>query len=171
VKRRTFLIAFGAAVAAPLAVRAQQPERVRRVGVLVPWPENQPNTQARVTAFAQALARLGWVEGRNIRIDYRFAAGDPALFKTYATELVGRSPDVILASTPPAVVALRQQTRTIPIIFVLVVAPGGAWPRSEPRAAWRHDHGVWCQRCLDRREMASIDQGDHTKRYAGRRDL
>jgi putative tryptophan/tyrosine transport system substrate-binding protein len=126
VRRRTFLIAFGsAAVTVPLVARAQQPERVRRVGVLMPWPENQPNTRARVMAFAQALARLGWVEGRNVRIDYRFAAGDRGLFKTYATELVSLSPDAILASTPPAVAALRQQTRTIPIVFVLVVDPVG----------------------------------------------
>ncbi len=124
--RRTFLTGFGsAAVAAPLVARAQQPELVRRVGVLMPWPENQPNTRARVMAFAQALGRLGWVEGRNIRIDYRFAAGDRGLFKTYATELVRLSPDAILASTPPAVAALRQQTRTIPIVFVLVVDPVG----------------------------------------------
>jgi putative ABC transport system substrate-binding protein len=109
----------------PQIVRAQQPERVRRVGVLMPWPENQPNTRARVMAFAQALARLGWVEGRNVRIDYRFAAGDRGLFKTYATELVSLSPDAILASTPPAVAALRQQTRMIPIVFVLVVDPVG----------------------------------------------
>src|SRR6266852_5992363 len=126
VKRRTFLIAFGsAAVMVPLVARAQQPERVRRVGVFMPWPENQPNTRARVMAFAQALARLGWVEGRNVRIDYRFAAGDRGLLKTYATELVRLSPDAILASTPPAVAALRQQTRTIPIVFVLVVDPVG----------------------------------------------
>jgi len=72
-----------------------------------------------VTAFAQALARLGWIEGKNIRIDYRFAAGDPALFKTYAAELVGLSPDAILATTPPAVAALREQMRTIPIVFLL----------------------------------------------------
>ena len=78
-----------------------------------------------MTAFAQALGRFGWVEGKNIRIDYRFAAGDPTLFKTYAAELVGLSPDAILASTPPAVAALRQQTRTIPIVFVLVVDPVG----------------------------------------------
>jgi putative tryptophan/tyrosine transport system substrate-binding protein len=76
-----------------------------------------------VTAFAQALGRLGWVEGKNIRIDWRFAAGDPTLFKSYAAELVGLSPDTILASTLSAVAALREQTRTIPIVFVLVVAP------------------------------------------------
>ena len=78
-----------------------------------------------VAAFVQALGRLGWVDGKNIRIDYRFAAGDPALFKTSAAELAGLSPDVILASTPPAIAAVRQQTRTIPVVFVFVIDPIG----------------------------------------------
>jgi hypothetical protein len=78
-------------------------------------PENDPFTRAIVTAFGQALERFGWVKGKNIRIDYRFAAGDPTLFKTYAAELVGLAPDAILASTTPAGAALRQQTHTIPI--------------------------------------------------------
>jgi len=76
-----------------------------------------------VTAFVQALGRLGWVEGKNIRIDYRFAAGDPMLFKTYAAELVGMSPDAILANSSAAVAPLRQQTRTIPIVFATVGDP------------------------------------------------
>jgi len=124
-RRRAFITILGGVAAWPLAGHAQQPERVRRVGVLIAFPENDPITQALVTAFAQALARLGWIEGKNIRIDYRFAAGDAALFKTYAAELVGLSPDAILASTAPAVAALRQQTRTIPIVFVLVTDPVG----------------------------------------------
>ena len=124
-KRREFVTALGGIAAWPLAGYAQQPERVRRVGVLMPWSENDPVAQASVNAFAQALGRLGWVEGNNIRIDYRFAAGDPALLKTYASELVGPSPQVILASTPQAVAAVRQQTETIPIVFVLVVDPVG----------------------------------------------
>ena len=78
-----------------------------------------------MTAFAGALARLGWVGGKNIRIDYRFAAGDPALYKTYAAELVGLSPDAILASSTPAAAALREQTRTTPIVFVRVSDPVG----------------------------------------------
>ena len=86
------------------------PERVRRVGLLISFPENDPLAQVRVTAFAQALGRFGWVEGKNIRIDYRFAAGDPTLFKTYAAELVGLC-RTQFAGTPPAVAALRQQTR------------------------------------------------------------
>jgi len=125
VKRREFVAVLGGAAAWPLAGHAQQPERVRRVGVLIPWPESDPVAQRSVTAFALALGRFGWVEGKNIRIDYRFAAGDPTLLNTYASELVGLSPQVILASTPQAVAAVRQQTETIPIVFVLVVDPVG----------------------------------------------
>ncbi|MGC2202857.1 MAG: ABC transporter substrate-binding protein, partial [Stellaceae bacterium] len=113
------------AAAWPLAGHAQQPERIRRVGVLMGFPENHPLTHAFVTAVAQSLARFGWVEGKNIRIDYRFAAGDPALFKAYAAELVGLAPDAILASPGPAVAALQEQTHTIPIVFVLVPDPVG----------------------------------------------
>jgi putative ABC transport system substrate-binding protein len=123
--RRGFITVLGGAAAWPLAGRAQQLERVRRVGVLIAFAENDPTAQAFVTAFAQALGRFGWVEGKNIRIDYRFAAGNPALFQTYAAELVGLSPDAILASTAPAVAAVRQQTHTIPIVFVLQPDPVG----------------------------------------------
>jgi putative ABC transport system substrate-binding protein len=124
-RRRELLLLMGGAAAWPLAVHAQQPERLRRLGVLIAFPESDPRAQEYVTAFGQALGRFGWVGGKNIRIDYRFPAGDPALYKTYAAELIGLSPDVILASTTPAVAALRQLTRTIPIVFVLVVDPVG----------------------------------------------
>jgi putative ABC transport system substrate-binding protein len=126
-KRRDFLSTFlgGAAVAVPLAGHAQQPERIRRVGVVIAYPETDSRAQAFVAAFAQALGRFGWAEGKNIRIDYRFAAGDPTLFKTYAAELVGLMPDAILASNAPAVAAMRQQTQTIPIVFVLQPDPVG----------------------------------------------
>jgi putative ABC transport system substrate-binding protein len=124
-RRREFITVLGGTVAWPLAGRAQQPERIRRIGVLMPVPENDPVGQKVVTAFVQALARFGWSEGKNIRIDYRFAAGDPTLFQTYAAELADLMPDAILASTPPAVAALRPLTRTIPIIFVLLADPVG----------------------------------------------
>ena len=124
-RRREFISVLCSAVASPLAGHAQQPDRMRRVGVLLPFTENDPLTRAIVTAFAQALGRLGWIEGKNIRIDYRFAAGDPALLNTLAAELVGLSPDAILASATPAAEALRQQTRTIPIVFALVADPVG----------------------------------------------
>jgi putative tryptophan/tyrosine transport system substrate-binding protein len=99
------------------------PERMRRVGVLLPWPEKDPVAQASVTTFARGLGAFGWVEGRNIQIDYRFAAGDPTLYKTYAAELVGLMPDAILADVAPAVAAVREQSRTIPIVFVFVPDP------------------------------------------------
>ena len=124
-RRREFIAVLAGAAVCPLAGNAQQPERMRRIGVLMPWAENDQLARTSVTAFAQALERFGWVEGKNIRFDYRFAADDPALFKTYAAELVGLSPDAILASTPPAVMALHQQTVTIPIVFVLAVDPVG----------------------------------------------
>src|SRR5580693_3027725 len=125
-RRREFVqLAAGTAMAWPLAGHAQQPEHTRRIGVLIAFPENDPFAQAIVTAFAQALGRFGWIEGKNIRTDYRFAAGDPALFKTYAAELVGLMPDAILASSTPAVSALRQRTRTIPVVSAIVVDPVG----------------------------------------------
>jgi putative ABC transport system substrate-binding protein len=125
--RRRDLLALigGAAVLGPGEIRAQPPDRIRRVGMLIASSESDPFTRAAVTAFEQTLGRLGWVKGRNIRIDYRFAEGNSTLFKTYAAELVGLSPDAILASTPPAVLALQQQTRTIPIVFILVLDPVG----------------------------------------------
>jgi putative ABC transport system substrate-binding protein len=125
--RRRDLIALlgGAAVLRPPATAAQQTERMRRVGVLSPFPERDAIFQSWLTAFVQALAHLGWVEGKNIRIDYRFAVGNPAFFPIYAAELVGLSPDAILASTISPVAALRQKTRTIPIVFVLMPDPVG----------------------------------------------
>jgi putative ABC transport system substrate-binding protein len=123
VKRRAFVVALGGAAAWPLAGHAQQPQRIRRVGVWLPQSVNHPEARARVAAVGRALADFGWVEGKNIRIDYRYAAGDPTLFKTYAAELVGLSPDVILAASTPGLAAVREQTRTIPIVFVNVSEP------------------------------------------------
>ena len=90
VRRRGFIAVLGGAAAWPLAGHAQQPERLRRIGVLSSFAENDPAVRESMTAFAPTLQSLGWVEGKNLRIDYRFAAGDPTLFKTYAAELVGR---------------------------------------------------------------------------------
>jgi ABC-type uncharacterized transport system substrate-binding protein len=127
VRRREFIAVLGGGAATlwPVPGHAQQPELIRRVGWLLGFFENDPQTQAYVTAFAKALGRFGWVEGKNIRIDYRFAAGDPTLFKTYAAELVGLMPDAILASTTPAAKALHERTRTIPIVYVLGSDPVG----------------------------------------------
>jgi len=124
-RRREFIAVLGAAATWSLVGRAQQGEQIRRVGLLMAFGENDPVGRASVTAFVQALRRFGWVEGKNIRIDYRFAAGDPTLLKTYAAELVGMSPDAILTGGSAAVAALREQTRTIPIVFVLLGDPVG----------------------------------------------
>jgi putative ABC transport system substrate-binding protein len=125
VKRREFIAGLGGAAALPLTVvaRAQQPDRMRRVGVLISQPENDSFGQALVAAFARGLERWGWGEGKNVRIDYRFASGDPVLFKKHAAELVGLSPEIILASSSPAVDALKALTRTIPIVFAVVADP------------------------------------------------
>jgi putative ABC transport system substrate-binding protein len=98
---------------------------MRRVGVLIGFPEKEPLAHAYIAAFAKALEGLGWVEDKNIRIDSRFASGDPMLFNTYAAELVGFGPDALLASTAPAVESLRQQTHAIPIVFATVADPVG----------------------------------------------
>lgn len=98
---------------------------MRRIGVLTPFPEHDVFFRSLLTDFVRALSRLGWIEGKNLRVDYRFAAGDTALFETDAAELVGLSPDAILASTIPTVAALQQRTRTIPIVCVLLPDPVG----------------------------------------------
>jgi putative tryptophan/tyrosine transport system substrate-binding protein len=127
-RRREFItLLAGAAAAWPVGARAQQPgERMRRVGVLVPFPESEPVAQARVAAFREGLQKLGWTEGRNIRIDTRWAALDAEAMQRYAKELVGLQPDLILSQSTPNTAALLQQTRTIPIVFVQVTDPVGS---------------------------------------------
>jgi len=126
VKRRTFISLIGSAAAAwPLAARAQQPERMRRIGVLVGSVETDLESQARVAAFERGLQTLGWIAGRNVHLDYRFGSADSELIQKYAAELVGMMPDVILANSPQVLRALSQRTSTIPIVFALIVDPVG----------------------------------------------
>src|SRR6266436_10367481 len=113
-KRRDFITLLGEAAAWPLAAHAQQPERVRRIGVLMYLAADDAEGQARIAAFLQGLQQLGWSDGRNVRIDYRWAAGDTGRFQRYAEELLALAPDVILASATPSVQALQQATRTVP---------------------------------------------------------
>jgi putative tryptophan/tyrosine transport system substrate-binding protein len=127
VKRREFIVLLGgAAVAWPLAARAQQAERVRRVGVLMNLGSDDAEAQARNAAFLQGLQELGWTVGRNVRIEYRWGAGDAELFRRHASELVALAPDVILASGGAVVPSLLQATRTIPIVFTGTPDPVGA---------------------------------------------
>jgi len=125
-RRRAFITLLCGAATWPLAVRAQQPERARRIGVLMNLAADDPESSARVTAFAQGLQQLGWTDGRNVRIDTRWAAGDADRYRKSATELVALMPDVILATGTSAVAPLQQATRTVPIVFVNVVDPVGA---------------------------------------------
>jgi putative ABC transport system substrate-binding protein len=126
-RRREFITLLGGAAAAwPLAARAQQGERVRRIGVLQPLAVDDPEALGRVTAFAQGLQQFGWTDGRNAQIEYRWGAGDLDRFRRYAAELVALAPDVILASSSPAIMSLQQLTRTVPIVFVNIVDPVGA---------------------------------------------
>jgi putative tryptophan/tyrosine transport system substrate-binding protein len=117
-RRREFIAGLGGAAAWPLAARAQQGERVRRVGVLMSFDENNPIEKPRVSAFTQALADLGWTDGRNMQMDLRWGGGDTNRMRTLARELVGMQPNIILASSTAVTVALQQETRTIPIVFV-----------------------------------------------------
>src|SRR5262250_2886616 len=119
-KRREVLTLLGGAAACPLAARAQQPERMRRIGVLMGWNEKDREAQSNLAAFVQELGQLGWTDGRNIRIDYRWSNGDVNRMQIFSKELVGSAPDAILAHTTPVTAALQRETRTIPIVFVLV---------------------------------------------------
>jgi putative ABC transport system substrate-binding protein len=127
VRRREFITLLGSAAAAwPLAARAQQLERTRRIGVLMSTAADDPEGQARIAAFHQGLQQLGWAIGQNVRIDSRWPAGDAEHFRRYAAELVALSPDVILATGSAAAGPLLQATRTVPIVFVIVPDPVGA---------------------------------------------
>jgi putative tryptophan/tyrosine transport system substrate-binding protein len=123
IKRRQFIAGLGSAAAWPLAARAQGAQRMRRVGVLLPHTESDPDAQARVATFRRALQELGWTDGRNIQIDQRFAANLPDRIRAFATELIGLTPDAILADSTLVLSALREATQTVPIVFVQVGNP------------------------------------------------
>jgi putative ABC transport system substrate-binding protein len=120
-RRREFIAGFGSAAALPVVARAQQAEQMRRIGTLIAGYENDLLSKTNVAAFIQALSDLGWTDGRNVRIDLRWG-GDINRIRLLARELVGSQPDIILANTTPATVALQQETRTIPIVFASVGA-------------------------------------------------
>jgi putative tryptophan/tyrosine transport system substrate-binding protein len=125
-KRREFITLIGGAAAWPVVARAQQPERVRRIGVLMNLAADDAESQPRLTGFVQRLQELGWTDGRNLRIDYRWGDGDSERIRRCAAELVALAPDLILASAAPSVAALQQATRAVPIVFVAVVDPVGS---------------------------------------------
>jgi len=125
-RRREFIAGLGGAAAWPLVARAQQNTRMlRRIGALMALEETDPEGNAQLSAFTQGLADLGWIDGRTVRMDVRWAAGSIDRARTYAKELVGLQPDVIFADSTPEAAALHRETRTIPIVFALVSDPIG----------------------------------------------
>jgi putative tryptophan/tyrosine transport system substrate-binding protein len=127
VKRREFITLIGGAAAWPLAARAQQGERMRRIGVLMPLAADDPIGQARITALREGLEKLGWTEGRNIRIDTRWTTtGDVESMQRFTKELVALQPDLTVTQSTPITATLLQVTRTIPIVFALVADPVGS---------------------------------------------
>jgi putative ABC transport system substrate-binding protein len=124
IRRREFIAGLGSAAAWPVVARAQQGDRVRRIGVLMPGEENNdPQAKSRLSAFTQALAGLGWTDSRNVRMDLRWGGNDINRIRALAQELVGLQPDIILTPTTPATVAVQRETRTIPIVFANVSDP------------------------------------------------
>jgi len=126
VNRRELITLLGGAAGWPLAARAQQPGRIRRIGILFGgFSDTDPEPRARVGAFTHHLEELGWIDGRNVQIDLRIGAGDADRVQAYAEELIGMMPDVLAANSGPAVAALARQTKTIPVVFASVLDPVG----------------------------------------------
>ena len=122
-KRRAFIAGLGSAATWPLAARAQQSDRVRRIGLLMAWAESDPEVQPRMAAFMTTLREHGWIDGRNCRVERHWSAGDLGLMQRHAKELVASTPDVIVAMTNQMVEAVHNLTQTIPIVFLQVAAP------------------------------------------------
>ena len=168
-RRREFIgLLGGVAVAWPLAARAQQAAVVRRVGMLSSLVESDAETQALVATLHQALAELGWVDGRNLRIDHRWAAGDPRRLTAFAKELLGLQPDVVVGHTTPSVIALRNETDTIPIVFVQVSDPIGTGFITNLARPGGNITGFTNFEIIDGRQMGGNSQRDRSRRHAGR---
>jgi putative ABC transport system substrate-binding protein len=127
-KRRAFITLLGGAAVWPLAVSAQQAGRMRHIGVLMALEENDPDGKAQLSGFTQGLSELGW-NGSNLRIEVRWGGGDVNQIRTFAKELVATQPDLILSQGTPVTAALKRETRTIPIVFVVVTDPVGGGVR------------------------------------------
>jgi putative ABC transport system substrate-binding protein len=126
-RRELIMLVGGASVAWPLSARGQQPDRVRRIGVLMGYPDSDTESRAFIAAFREALQKLGWTEGRNIRIDTRWATpADAEAMQRFAKELIALQPDLILAQSTPATATLLQQTRSISVVFAMVADPVGS---------------------------------------------
>jgi hypothetical protein len=168
-RRREFITLLGSAAAWPLHARAQQTERVQRVGVLMGAPETDHEYQAFLAAFREGLQKLGWAEGRNIRIDYRWGALDTEVTQRFAKELIVLQPDLIFSSSTFTTAALLQQTRTIPHHFREHCRSDRQRLCRESGAARWQRHWLHQSRAEHGRQMARAAQGDCTACHAGRR--
>jgi hypothetical protein len=168
VRRRDFITLLGGAAAWPLAARGQQPERLRRVGMLIGYAEEDREVRARVSAFEQALKELGWTSGRNIQFTYRWERGKAERMRVYAAELMGLAPDVVLTATTSALAALRRETLTVPIVFVNVHRSDRQRLCGEPGKAWWQYYRVQQFRALDGWQVGPAAQRDCTTGYADR---
>src|SRR5262245_60676614 len=166
VRRRDFISVRGGAAAIPIAVHAQQGERVRSIGVLLPAAAGDPVFEARLAAFHRELAVLGWSIGGNVRIDTRWATTNPSEIRRHAAELVALAPDAILSTGDSTVPPLLQATRTVPIVFPRQRS-GRRRLRREPGSTRRQRHRVHASRIQHRREIAGAAQRDRAKRDAG----
>jgi putative ABC transport system substrate-binding protein len=170
--RRAFITLLGGAVAAwPLLARAQQANRVRRIGILMGYAQGDPEAQARLTAFKQGLASLGWSEDHNLQIELRWGAGDIDREATFARELVALQPDAILANTTPVTAAIQRETTTIPVVFVVVSDPVGSGFVESLRRPGGKYYRLHQSRRLAGREVAGAAQGDIASHVAGRRHV
>ena len=159
-KRRQFITLLGGTAVWPLAARAQQGERVRRIGVLMSQAADDPEGQPRLLALAQALQESGWTIGRNLRIETRWGAGDANRYRRYAAELVGLAPDVMLVNGPAALAHLQQATRSVPIVFTSVIDPvGGGFIANLARPGGNVTGFMPYEFSLSR-EVAGATQGD-----------
>ena len=168
-RRREFITLLGgAATAWPLAARAQQDGRMRRIGVLMPLGEDDPEAKHRYSAFTQALADLGWADGRNVRMDVRWAGGDINRTRAFAQELVALQPDIILANSTPATLALQRETWTIPIVFAGVADPVATGIVARLDRPGREHYRLRQLRVFAGRQVARTALGDRTRAQAGR---
>jgi putative tryptophan/tyrosine transport system substrate-binding protein len=162
-RRREFITLLGGVSATwPLAAHAQRPERMRRIGVLIPTTEDDPQQQRRIAGFLQGLQQLGWMVGRDLLIEYRWSGAVPDDVRRSAAELVALSPDVVFASGNTTVAPLLQVTRTVPIVFATVPDPVGAGFVDSLARPGGNANRLYPFRIQHRREMAGATQADRT---------
>ena len=169
-RRRDLIILLVGAAAWPLTARAQQGGRGRRIVALMSMAADDPEARPRVAAFESGLRELGWLDGRDLRIEYRWVASDSDLLRRNAAELAHMPPDLILATSTPVMAALREQGLGVPIMFVQVTDPGQRL-RREPCPPRREHHRLHQFRVLNRNQVARGARADRAARYPGRAHL